>query len=218
MRLPITNPFIIYRMGGRFWAFVYFATIPFLNWSFGVIESLCFVLPASGETGRVMFDACFAGEHPMFEQGLKLHPLVIVTGLVFVLRDFVQRNIGQRVLVIMALGIAWAFYYAWPVIAIASGIAFAVSELADWAFYTFTKYRLSSRIVLSSAVAAPIDTTIFLYGADLASQMIFNEPPGSQLHVANWIVFVLGKMVGAYVVSRAVRRREDLGLMDPASV
>lgn len=215
--LALTS-YIIFALGGRAWAFLYFVTIPFLNWSFGVIEPLCLILPESGEPGRVMYDACALPPHPVLPKGVTLHPLTIVTGLVFVLRDFVQRGIGQRVVVIMGLGIAWAFFYAWPVIAIASGLAFAVSEFADWALYTFTRYRLSTRILLSSAIAAPVDTTIFLYGADLAVQMVLDEVAGTMFHWANWIVFVIGKMVGAYVVSRAVRRREDIGLMDPASV
>lgn len=210
--------YIIFREGGRVWAFLYFAAIPFLNWSFGVIEPLCLVTPGSGEPGRVMFDACLMENVAVFSKGVSLHPLTIVTGLVFVLRDFVQRRMGQRVLIVMGLGIAWAFYYAWPVIAIASGIAFAVSELADWALYTFTRYRLSTRILLSSAGAVPIDTTIFLFGADLAVQLQLGEPAGTMLHPANWIVFVIGKMVGAYAVSMAVRRREDAGLFNPASV
>lgn len=193
--------YIIHREGGRFWAFVYFATIPFLNWSFGVVPSIQLMEPGG-----------------MFAQGVELHPLTMVTGLVFVFRDFVQRQMGQRVLIVMALAIAWSFYYAWPVIALASGIAFAVSEMADWALYTFTKYRLSQRILLSSLLASPIDTTIFLYGADLALQIRMDEPAGTMLHAANWVVFFVGKMIGAVVVSAAVRRREDAGLIDPQSV
>ena len=30
---------IIYALKGRFWAFLYFATIQFLNWSFGIVDS-----------------------------------------------------------------------------------------------------------------------------------------------------------------------------------
>ncbi|MGB3626615.1 MAG: VUT family protein [Henriciella sp.] len=188
----------IFYFGGRFWAFLYFVTIPFLNWSFGVIEPWSLV-----------------GANETFTKGIELHPLTMVTGLVFVFRDFVQRGMGHKVLVVMALAIAWSFYYAWPVIALASGIAFAISEMTDWLIYTFTKYRLSTRIVLSSAVAAPVDTTIFLYGADLARQMRLGEEPGNMLHWANWIVFILGKMVGAVIVSYLVRRREEAGKIDP---
>ena len=211
--IPLLATFAtIWALGGRMWAMIYFITIPFLNWSFGVVDP--WELLAPSET---------------FTKGVELHPLTMVTGLVFVFRDFVQRRMGQKVLIVMALAIAWSFYYAWPVIALASGIAFAVSEMADWALYTFTKYRLSTRILLSSALASPIDTSIFLYGADLALQINdgkelaygFMGMPiadGNMLHMANWVVFIIGKMVGAVVVSYMIRRQEDAGLIDPKSV
>ncbi|MCI4646234.1 MAG: VUT family protein [Hyphomonadaceae bacterium] len=192
---------MIYYAGGRAWAFVYFLTIPFLNWSFGVVPNIDIIAP-----------------NELFQQGVALHPLTLVTGLVFVFRDFVQRQMGQKVLLVMALAIAWSFYYAWPVIALASGIAFAISETVDWVFFTYTKYRLSTRILLSSAVASPIDTTLFLYGADIAVQMQLDEPAGTMLHAANWVVFVIGKMVGAVIVSYAVRKREMSGEIDPAAL
>lgn len=192
---------LIWLLGGRAWALVYFLTIPFLNWSFGVIPPVQIAEPSD-----------------LFSKGIEVHPLTVVTGLVFVFRDFVQRQMGQKVLVVMALAIAWSFYYAWPVIALASGIAFAISETADWTLYTFTKYRLSTRILLSSAVAAPIDTTIFLYGADLARQIQLGDEPGNMLHVANWIVFIIGKMIGALIVSYAIRKREDAGQVDPTAL
>ena len=204
--------FAIWKLGGRSWAIVYFITIPFLNWSFGVIQPWTIAEPSA-----------------TFAKGVELHPLTMVTGLVFVFRDFVQRRMGQKVLIVMALAIVWSFYYAWPVIALASGIAFAVSELADWALFTFTKYRLSTRILLSSALASPIDTTIFLYGADLALQINDGKSlaygamgmpiaDGNMLHMANWVVFIIGKMVGAVIVSYMIRKREDAGLISPASL
>ena len=189
---------IIWIANGRFWAFVYFATIPFLNWSFGVVGSITLLDP--GIT---------------FARGIEIHPLTVVTGLVFVFRDFVQRRMGHKVLIVMALAIAWSFFYAWPVIALASGIAFAVSEIVDWLIFTLTKYRLSTRILLSSAIAAPVDTTIFLYGADLARQMQLGEEPGNMLHLANWVVFIIGKMLGAAVISYWIRQREKQGKIDP---
>jgi hypothetical protein len=192
----------IWLLRGRGWALVYVALIPFLNWSFGVIPEFQVVAPTG--TG-------------LTAQGVSLHPMTMVTGMVFVIRDFVQREMGHRVLIVMALAIAWSFYYAWPVIALASGVAFAISEGVDWLLFTFTKYRLSTRILLSSALAAPVDTTVFLYGADLAKQIELGMDPGNSLHVWNWIVFVIGKMVGAVIVSAIIRRREDLGKVDPAA-
>ena len=188
---------LIFVLGGRFWAFLYFLTIPFLNWSFGVVAPI-HILDPSG----------------LFPNGVEMHPLTLVTGLVFVFRDFIQRRIGHRVLIVMALAIGWSFYYAWPVIALVSGIAFAISETVDWLLFSFTRYRLSTRILLSSALAAPVDTTIFLYGADLARQINLGEPAGNTLHLANWIVFIIGKMIGAVIVSHMVRRREDKGLIE----
>lgn len=186
----------IWYLQGRGWALVYVALIPFLNWSFGVIPEFQIIEP--GEAYR---------------QGIALHPMTMVTGMVFVVRDFVQREMGHKVLILMALAVAWSFFYAWPVIALASGIAFAISEAVDWLVFTFTKYRLSTRILISSALASPVDTTVFLYGADLARQIEFGMEPGNMLHPANWIVFVIGKMVGAVLVSWAIRRREDKGLI-----
>lgn len=202
--------YIIHRLGGRAWAFIYVALIPFLNWSFGIIPELAIQEP-----------------NDTFTKGLSLHPMTVVTGLVFVVRDFVQREMKQMVLICMALAIGWSFYYAWPVIAIASGLAFAISEFFDWLMFTFTKYRLSTRILISSAVAAPIDTTVFLYGADLAKQINAGQslsyegllslplPDGNTFHIANWVVFIIGKMVGAVFVSRVIRAREDAGKVNP---
>jgi hypothetical protein len=190
--------YIIHRLGGRYWAFLYVAMIPFLNWSFGVIPEVEVIEPNGA-----------------FAKGVSLHPMTMVTGLVFVVRDFVQREMHQKVLVCMGLAIGWSFFYAWPVIALASGIAFAVSELFDWLLFTFTRYKLSTRILISSAVAAPVDTTLFLYGADLAQQVYLGAEPGSMLHLANWTVFIIGKMIGAVVVSEVIRRRENAGQINP---
>ncbi|MEM9668457.1 MAG: hypothetical protein AAF950_05985 [Pseudomonadota bacterium] len=196
--LLLVTFFIVYYLRGRGWAFLYVALIPFLNWTFGNISDVQILAP-----------------NATFSKGISLHPMTMVTGLVFVVRDFVQREIGHKVLIIMAMAIAWSFYYSWPVIALASGLAFAVSEGVDWLLFTFTKYRLSTRILLSSAIACPIDTTIFLYGADLARQMALGDEPGSMFHIANWVVFVVGKMVGAVIVSYVIRKREDAGIVSP---
>ncbi|MEM1390192.1 MAG: hypothetical protein AAGG45_03845 [Pseudomonadota bacterium] len=204
---------LLWKLGGRLWAVIYVMMIPFLNWSFGVVPNIQFMGPWL-ESDIGLFSLVF----PSDEQAagsLMLHPLTLVTGLVFVVRDFVQREMRQWVLLAMALALAWSMYYAWIVIVIASGLAFFVSEFFDWLLFTFTKMKLSKRILYSSAVATPIDTTIFLYGADLAKQIEFGLEFGNTLTLANWIVFVIGKMIGAIVVSEMIKRREDAGLTDP---
>ncbi len=201
----IATATIIWYLKGRFWAYLYVALIPILNWTFGRPE-----VPLVNLTD--LFGGMFGSTHEII-----FNPLTIATGMVFVIRDFVQREMGHRVLVLMALAIGWSFYYAWPVIAIASGLAYAISETVDWLLFTFTKYRLSTRILLSSAFAAPIDTTVFLYGADLAQVMAGTAEPGAMFNLANWIFFILGKMIGAVVVSYMIRQREKRGEVDPAS-
>ena len=196
---------LIWHLQGRTWALIYVALIPLLNWTFGKSKGIEIDVTAT-------FGSIFGTNHAIL-----FNPLTIATGMVFVVRDFVQREMGHRVLILMALAIAWSFYYSWAVIAVASGIAFAISETSDWLIFTFTKYRLSTRILLSSALAAPIDTTVFLYGADLARQMQLGDPAGNMFNLANWILFILGKMIGAVVVSWMIRRREDRGAVDPAA-
>jgi hypothetical protein len=196
---------LIWRLKGRAWAFAYVALIPFLNWTFGQPD-----IPKADLTA--VLSPVFGTAHDIV-----FNPLTMATGMVFVVRDFVQREMGHRVLILMALAIAWSFYYSWPVIALASATAFAISETVDWLLFTFTKYRLSTRILLSSAIAAPVDTTVFLYGADLAQVMAGLAEPGSQLNLANWIFFILGKMVGAVIVSAMIRYREKRGEVSPAA-
>ncbi|MEO0467863.1 MAG: hypothetical protein AAF216_15090, partial [Pseudomonadota bacterium] len=58
---------LIWAIGGRSWAMFYFLVIPFLNWSFGVIDPISLAQPSS-----------------WFAKGIELHPLTLVTGLVFV--------------------------------------------------------------------------------------------------------------------------------------
>lgn len=196
---------LIWYLKGRAWAYFYVALIPTLNWTFGKSAGIEVNLtdtlgPFLGTSGPVVFN-----------------PLTIATGMVFVIRDFVQREMGHRVLILMALAIGWSFYYAWPVIAVASALAFAISETIDWLLFTFTRYRLSTRILLSSAAASPVDTTVFLYGADLARQMNLGDPPGTMFNAANFVFFIIGKMVGAVIVSYMIRQREKSGEVDPAA-
>lgn len=174
---------IIYALKGRTWAFVYLALIPFLNWTFGQAHHIMQPVP--------------------FIDGAMFNPITILTGLVFVVRDFAQREMGHRILLVMALAIGWSFYYAYPPIAIASAAAYAISETVDWSLFTFTRYRLSTRVLVSSALASPIDTVVFLYGAS------FTDP--TQFTIWNVIFMIIGKMMGATVIFYMLRARENAG-------
>ena len=124
-------------------------------------------------------------------------PVSLIVGFVFVVRDFAQREIGHRVLLAMLAGAVLSYFMADPFVAVASAAAFAVSELADWTVYSFTKRSLSQRILYSSALGAPIDSVVFLYGIGLLS-------------ATGVTAMTLSKMAGALLVWWIVRRREEL--------
>jgi queuosine precursor transporter len=97
----------------------------------------------------------------------------VIVGFVFVLRDYAQREIGHKVLLLTALAGIPVYYFAGPGLAIASMVAFMLSEMTDWAVYTFTKRPLQSRIILSSLFAVPVDTLAFQHLAGYLTPAAF---------------------------------------------
>ena len=96
----------------------------------------------------------------------------------------------------------WPFlFYGCPCYRHRQWYRFIVSELIDWAIYTFTQKPLSQRIFYSSLVAAPIDTAIFFYGAEMVVSGIFS--------VGTVVAAVLSKLAAAIFVAWLVKRRED---------
>ena len=127
--------------------------------------------------------------------GTRWPPISLAVGFVFVVRDFAQREIGHRVLLAMLAGAALSYALAGAEVAIASAAAFLISELADWAVYSFTRRPLSGRILYSSLVGTPIDSAVFLGGIGLLSG-------------AGLVAMTASKMVGALLVWWLIRRRE----------
>jgi queuosine precursor transporter len=97
----------------------------------------------------------------------------VIVGFVFVLRDYAQREIGHKVLLATLLAGIPVYYFAGPGLAAASLIAFALSELTDWAVYSFTKRPLQSRILLSSVMSIPVDTLAFQHLAGYLTPAAF---------------------------------------------
>ena len=85
-------------------------------------------------------------------------------GLSFVVRDNLQDAAGKRwTLAVIALGAALSFLVADPFIALASAVAFGISELVDLAVYTPLRRRGYTRAAVASNVAgALVDTIAFL--------------------------------------------------------
>ena len=97
-------------------------------------------------------------------------PVALIVGFVFVVRDFAQREVGHRVLLAMLAGAGLSYYMADPFVAVASAAAFAVSELVDWAVYSFTGRPLSQRILYSSALRGTHRFSVFLGGMGSSRQ------------------------------------------------
>ena len=153
-----------------FWTTAYIGAVVAINWLFVVVP----MVPVLG----TMFP-----------------PVMLVVGFVFVFRDFAQREIGHWVVIAMLVAGGISYFMSAPVVALASVTAFLISEAIDWAVYTFTRKPLSQRILVSSAVAVPVDTIVFL-------QMVgfFDWPAVALVSAA--------KMLGALVFWFVLRNRE----------
>lgn len=114
-------------------------------------------------------------------------PMSLIVGIIFILRDFAQREIGHRVLGAMAVGAVLSYFMADPFVAIASVAAFFISEMVDWAVYTYTKKPLGQRILLSSAIGTPIDSAVFLLILGFFSPLGF-------------LLMTIAKMIAAVVI------------------
>ena len=89
-------------------------------------------------------------------------PMSLIVGFVFVFRDFAQNEIGHKVIGAMVIGAVLSYVMANPFIAVASFVAFMISELTDWGVYTFTGKPLHERILISSLASTPVDSAVFL--------------------------------------------------------
>ena len=114
-------------------------------------------------------------------------PMSLLVGAIFILRDYAQREIGHRVLIAMAVGAALSYLMADPFVALASVVAFAISEMVDWGVYTYAKRPLRDRILLSSAIGTPVDSAIFLLILGFFSPLGF-------------LLMTIAKMVAALII------------------
>ena len=105
--------------------------------------------------------------------GVEVPPGLFAVGAIFVLRDFTHRAIGRWVLLWTLVGALLSYFVALPKLAIASGISFFISEGIDYLVYKKTQRKLEDRILLSSAVAVPIDGVVFLTLAELITPGLF---------------------------------------------
>jgi queuosine precursor transporter len=120
----------------------------------------------------------------------------LVVGFVFVLRDYGQRQVGHKILLATLVAGIITFFMVDRAIALASITAFILSEMTDWAIYSFTKRPLQQRILLSSLVAVPLDTLAFQYLANYLTPAAFTTE-------------VLSKALGVLIVWYLLKLRAD---------
>ena len=103
--------------------------------------------------------------------GLVFPAGAVAIGLTFSLRDFVQRSFGHKVwyfmitatviTALMSFALANMPIPPWKV-ALASSVAFVVSEFIDWLVYTIMKKDIVWRIIVSNLFSTPIDSILFV--------------------------------------------------------
>lgn len=126
------------------------ACIPAANWLIGHVGTIC---PPNSP--------CLIPVAP----GIMAPSGVIMIGIALVLRDLVQRRLGRWIAVAAILvGALLSALLAPKALVMASGAAFLLSELADFAVYTpLQAKRLVLAVLLSGLVGLVVDSTVFLY-------------------------------------------------------
>ena len=109
---------------------------------------------------------------PVYRITTDIHytPASMLVGMVYMARDFTQRELGHRwVFVPMLAAAVITYLLGSPAMALASLTAFACGEVTEWGIFTFTRKPFSQRVLLSCALALPVDIVIVLVGLHFAA-------------------------------------------------
>lgn len=105
-----------------------------------------------------------------------------LAGLAFVARDAVQDTAGRAwAFAALVVGAALSWVLATPQLAVASAVAFGLSELVDMAIYTPLRKRGYVRAAIASnLVGSVVDTVVFLWlaGFGLAPLIVAGQLVG----------------------------------------
>lgn len=116
---------------------------------------------ASYILSAVAVNALFLLVPPISIGGVMIAPGSFVVGATFILRDYAQRDLGHYVLLATVLATMITATMS-PGLALASGTAFLLSELLDWAVFSRLPGSFSRRVFWSSVVGAPVDSIVFM--------------------------------------------------------
>lgn len=126
----------------------FLACIPAANWLISNVGTTC-----------VPNGPCLIPVAP----GLMAPSGVLLIGLALALRDALQEAAGRYVVLgCIIVGAALSLALSSPALAMASAVAFLLSELADWAVYDRLRQRgMAMAVVASGAVGAVADSLLF---------------------------------------------------------
>jgi uncharacterized PurR-regulated membrane protein YhhQ (DUF165 family) len=166
------------QIEGALFLALYIACIPAANWTVQHVGTVC---TPNGP--------CLVPVAP----GLMAPSGVLLVGLALVLRDLVQRRLGTLpgVIAIVA-GALLSATLAPPELVLASTVAFALSEFADFAVYTPLQRRgLLLAVIASSAVGLVADSVLFLWLAFGSLQFLAGQIVGKALMVLATVPFLV---------------------------
>jgi uncharacterized PurR-regulated membrane protein YhhQ (DUF165 family) len=133
--------------------------------------------------------------------GLMAPAGVYFVGLAFTLRDAVQEYLGKRYTVLSVVAGASLSVLISPHFALASGVAFLLSELADFAVYTPLRAKSWLAAVLASnVVGLAIDSALFLYLAFGSLDFLIGQIVGK-----GWTTLLAVVLIASYRRARMVR-------------
>ncbi len=126
----------------------FLACIPAANWLIGNVGTTC--IPS----GPCLIPVAL---------GMMAPSGVLMIGAALALRDAVQETMGRSwVLALVAAGAGLSLAFSPPALAIASALAFLLSELADFAAYDRLRRRgMAIAVLLSGVVGAIADSLLF---------------------------------------------------------
>jgi uncharacterized PurR-regulated membrane protein YhhQ (DUF165 family) len=134
--------------------------------------------------------------------GLMAPAGVYFAGLAFSLRDGLQEAAGRRwVLAAIVIGAALSAALSGP-LALASGVAFLVSELADYAVYSPLRGRSwVGAVVASNTGGAVVDSALFLWLAFGSLDFLAGQVVGK-----TWVTLIAVALIAAWRGLRDARR------------
>ena len=137
--------------------------------------------------------------------GLTATAGTFAAGGVLLARNVTQDAAGRLIVVaLMLAGCALSWWLSTPQLAVASAVAFLLSETTDMGVYTPLRRRGWSRAVLAASLAgAVVDTLVFLH---IAGFPVTAQSVTGQLVVKVGISWVVVALVGG---GRAVLRQPD---------